>query len=196
LFFNFFCIINLLNMNHRRGFKTKKTRQIKSAPSRANTRSQLRQKLKNRNYTEADYKKQLDALLYAKKGANRIEKSQIEMSDAQSSQVYLILLKLILMGADSMAKNYAKKAKINYSELRKEALKNKQKNEVRKVGSRRVKSAKPIKIKSLTSVSKLRSGIKSAQNFIGKKIKGDREWYETNHPGGVDYTQGVKTPKL
>lgn len=189
-------------MNHSRIKKTKKElswRKAKSAPSRANVRSSIRKTLKQKKFTEADYKKQLDALLQAKEGSKRIEKSQIEMTASQSSQYYLILLQLVLMGAEKLAKEYSKKAKYDYSKLRREAMEKAQSKSdllaARKVGSRRV-SKKKVNPRSLTLSGKSVDLFKKGQKITINKIKGDRKWYETNQPGGVDYTSTVKVAKI
>jgi hypothetical protein len=194
----------LFIMVHR--IQTKKQHQrtrlqkVKSSVTSRNSKNQSRKNSKKATRDVKYFEKEIQRVMNVKKGANNIERAQIEMNDSQKTHVYLMLLQLMLMGANETAKKYAKMGKYDYDKLRREAIgKAESKSELlkaRTVGSRRVKSATPLRVKSLTTPGRVSEGLKKANSMVKEQLRGHLDYYKNTKPGMADYVSGVKMPKL
>ena len=101
-----------------------------------------------------EYKEKLDTLLNVKYMPGKDQMAEIKMTHAQKSAIYMALLHLVLIGTDNsikMAKDYSKKAGMDYSNLLKDSKKAKPS---RKVGSMRIISKSKKKTSDLREVAK------------------------------------------
>ena len=142
-----------------------------------NSKYQTKRKTKTATIDLQNYKKNLDAQMKVLKDKRKNNIAEIEMANIQNSTIYLTLLQLMLIGTEKsakMAKDYAKKANIDFSMLRQDSRNPKM---ARKVGSMRIKSKSKKKPNSLASMVGKKLKIKTVENKIyykNAKVPGDR----------------------
>lgn len=106
----------------------------------------------------------------------KAQMAEIKMTQAQKSIIYITLLHLMLIGTDNsikMAKEYSKKAGMDYSKIMKDSKKPKP---ARTVGSMRVKSKKFKKNTYLrTLANKLKTKVQNNKEYYKKTQVGDGE---------------------
>jgi len=134
-----------------------------------NSKYEIKRKTKTATLDLQNYKKNLDAQMKVLKDKRKTNIAEIELANIQNRTIYLTLLQLMLIGTEKstkLAKDYAKKANIDFSILRQDSRNPKI---ARKVGSMRIKSKSKKKPNSLASM-------------VGKKLKAktmaNKKYYE------------------
>jgi len=137
--------------------------------------------IKKMKHNLKEYKDKLDRLLNVKYMPGEKQMAEINMTQAQKSAIYMALLHLVLIGTDNsikMAKDYSKKAGMDYSNLVKDSKKAKPS---RKVGSMRVRN------KSKKKLSLLRK----AADTIKQKVQNNKKYYEQPQKGELEIGLGL-----
>ena len=127
------------------------------------------------------YKEKLDMLLNVKYMPGKEQMAEIKMTQAQKSAIYMALLHLVLIGTDNsikMAKDYSKKAGMDYSNLVKDS---KKPQPARTVGSMRVRSQSKKKTSLLREVAK----------EIKQKVQNNKKYYKQPQIGDSEIGIGL-----
>ena len=160
--------------------KTNKIHIHKKKPKKDNNQRRYTS-IKKMKPSLKEYKEKLDTLLNVKYMPGEKQMADIKMTQAQKSAIYMTLLHLVLIGTDNsikMAKDYSKKAGMDYSNLVKDS---KKPQPARTVGSMRVRN------KSKKKLSLLRK----AAHKIKQKVQQNKKYYEQPQIGDSEIGIGL-----
>lgn len=136
---------------------------------------------KQKKHDLKEYKDKLDMLLNVKYMPGEKQMAEINMTQAQKSAIYMALLHLVLIGTDNsikMAKDYSKKAGMDYSNLVKDS---KKPQPARTVGSMRV----------ISKSKKKPSVLRKKADTIKKKLQQNKKYYEQPQIGDSEIGIGL-----
>jgi len=137
--------------------------------------------IKKMKHNLKKYNEKLDMLLNGKYMSGKEQMAEINMTQAQKSAIYMALLHLVLIGTDNsikMAKDYSKKAGMDYSNLVKDSKKAKPS---RKVGSMRI----------ISKYKKKPSDLRKKADTIKKKLQQNKKYYEQPQIGDSEIGIGL-----
>ena len=155
--------------------------QIHKMINKKNIRHFHRTQSKQKKHNLKTYKEKLDMLLKVKYIPGEKQMAEINMTQAQKSAIYMALLHLVLIGTDNsikMAKDYSKKAGMDYSNLVKDSKKAKPS---RKVGSMRI----------ISKYKKKPSDLRKKADTIKKKLQQNKKYYEQPQIGDSEIGIGL-----
>jgi hypothetical protein len=155
--------------------------------TKTNTTKNIKQfkytQIKKKKLNLKKYQEKLDKLINVRSMPGKAQIAEIQMTQAQKSIIYITLLQLMLIGTDNsikMAKEYSKKAGMDYSKIVKDSKKPKPS---RKVGSMRVKSTKYTKKKP--------SVLRTTANWLKNRVQTNKEYYKKPQVGDGQVAMGL-----